>query len=172
MKTTDSDPAQLRQCTAAMKEFICVINCRQVCLGIRAITDLIKVIYEVFFTNSWCPGAKVPPSEHGWNSAADTPWDKRLETLTSLFCLALVIAPCLQDHCLSVKLDWKWADGLVVTGVEKWHAWALCKKIELKINGLKAKTLLCTHLFQRVEEESAEMWQVPVTLLRIFLEED
>ena len=31
------------------------------------------------------------------------------------------------------------------------------KKIELKINRLKAKILLCTHFFPRVEEERAEM---------------
>lgn len=41
--------------------------------------------------------------------------------VSSLFCLALVRASCLQGYCPFVKLDWKWADGLVVSGVGKWH---------------------------------------------------
>lgn len=171
MKIADSDPAPLRQSTAAMKELICVANWDKICLGIRAITDLRKMICEVFFTNSCCPGAKVPPSEQGWNPAGDYSWVETRDTNLSLSCLALIIiAPCLQDHCPSVKLDWKWADGLLVWGNDMCKP--CVKKIKFKITRLKAKILLCTHFFLRVKEKSVELWQVSVTLLLVFLERD
>lgn len=94
--------------------------------GIRAVTDPSEAICETHFPKNWCSGAKDPSSqtcEQSWNPAAGSLSVGACLSL-SLFCLALIITPCLQDHCPPVKLDWKWADGLMVSGVGKWHAYA------------------------------------------------
>lgn len=161
--------AQLRHSMAPMKELTVWQTVDRVCLWKRAATDLSKVFYEVFFTNnSRCSGAEVPPSEQGWNPAAGLRSETR-DTHLSFFSLASVRASCLQGHCPFVKLEWKWADGL---GRGNDLQKPCIRKIKFKIDGLKAKILLCTHFFPRAEEESAEMWQVPVTLLHVFLEAD
>ena len=130
MKTAHSDSAQLRQFEAAMKGLICVRYCRW---GLSSNKghhttqwgDLWSLHSQQLV--SWSQSCTILDVWTGMKSSCRfSPRQAMGDIQNSLFCLALIIAPCLQDHCPSVKLDWKRTDGLVVSGVGKWHTWALC----------------------------------------------